>query len=49
MKRTRVLLADDHKIVLDGLKSLLEPEFELAGRWETAGLWSLPWNSCTPM
>jgi len=31
MKRTRVLLADDHKIVLDGLKSLLEPEFELAG------------------
>jgi DNA-binding NarL/FixJ family response regulator len=31
MKRTRVLLADDHKIVVDGLKSLLEPEFELAG------------------
>ena len=31
MKRTRVLLADDHKIVLDGLKSLLEPEFELVG------------------
>jgi DNA-binding NarL/FixJ family response regulator len=30
-KRIRVLLADDHKIVLDGLKSLLEPEFELAG------------------
>ena len=25
-KRIRVLLADDHKIVLDGLKSLLEPE-----------------------
>jgi DNA-binding NarL/FixJ family response regulator len=34
MKRTRVLLADDHKIVLDGLKSLLEPEFELAGTVE---------------
>jgi DNA-binding NarL/FixJ family response regulator len=31
MKRTRVLLADDHKIVLDGLKSLLEPEFDLVG------------------
>jgi DNA-binding NarL/FixJ family response regulator len=31
MNRTRVLLADDHKIVLDGLKSLLEPEFELVG------------------
>ena len=31
MKRIRILLADDHKIVLDGLKSLLEPEFELAG------------------
>lgn len=34
MKRTRVLLADDHKIVLDGLKRLLEPEFELAGTVE---------------
>jgi DNA-binding NarL/FixJ family response regulator len=31
MKRTRILLADDHKIVLDGLKSLLEPEFDLVG------------------
>jgi DNA-binding NarL/FixJ family response regulator len=34
VKRTRVLLADDHKIILDGLKSLLEPEFELAGTVE---------------
>ena len=34
MKRTRVLLADDHKIILDGLKSLLEPEFELVGQVE---------------
>jgi DNA-binding NarL/FixJ family response regulator len=34
MKRTRVLLADDHKIILDGLKSLLEPEFELVGKVE---------------
>lgn len=31
MKRARVLLADDHKIVTEGLRSLLEPEFELAG------------------
>ena len=28
------MLADDHKIVLDGLRSLLEPEFELAGTVE---------------
>ncbi len=34
MKRIRVLLADDHKIVLDGLKSLLAPDFELAGAVE---------------
>jgi DNA-binding NarL/FixJ family response regulator len=31
MKRPRILLADDHKIVTEGLKSLLEPEFELVG------------------
>ncbi len=29
MNRARVLLADDHKIVSEGLRSLLEPEFEL--------------------
>jgi DNA-binding NarL/FixJ family response regulator len=29
MERARVLLADDHKIVAEGLRSLLEPEFEL--------------------
>ncbi|MBW2149645.1 MAG: response regulator transcription factor [Deltaproteobacteria bacterium] len=29
MKRIRVLLADDHKIVLEGLRGLLEPEFDL--------------------
>ena len=32
--RTRVLLADDHKIILNGLRSLLEPEFELVGKVE---------------
>ncbi len=31
MKRARVLLADDHKIVAAGLKGILEPEFELVG------------------
>jgi DNA-binding NarL/FixJ family response regulator len=31
MTRTRVLLADDHQIMAEGLRSLLEPEFELVG------------------
>ena len=31
MTRPRVLLADDHQIVAEGLRSLLEPEFELVG------------------
>jgi DNA-binding NarL/FixJ family response regulator len=34
MKRPRILLADDHKIVLEGLKNILEPEFELVGTVE---------------
>lgn len=34
MFRPRVLLADDHKIVVEGVKSLLEPEFELVGTVE---------------
>jgi DNA-binding NarL/FixJ family response regulator len=34
MGKIRVLLADDHKIVLEGLRSLLEPEFELVGTVE---------------
>ena len=34
MKKTRVLLADDHKIVLEGLRGILEPEFEIAGAVE---------------
>jgi len=33
MKKTRVLLADDHKIVLEGLKSLLAGEFEVVEAW----------------
>lgn len=31
MSRLRILLADDHRMVAEGLKSLLEPEFELVG------------------
>ena len=34
MKKARVLLADDHKIVLEGLKSILEPEYDLVGTVE---------------
>lgn len=34
MKRIRVLLADDHRIVAEGLKVLLESEFELVGMVE---------------
>src|SRR5438105_101889 len=29
--RTRLLLADDHTLLLEGLRVMLEPEFELAG------------------
>lgn len=31
MKKPKVLLADDHAIVLEGLQRLLAPDFELAG------------------
>ncbi len=31
MNRVRVLLADDHRMVAEGLKSLLVPEFDLVG------------------
>src|SRR5579863_8867416 len=31
MKRYKVLIADDHSMVIDGLRSLLEPEFEVVG------------------
>ncbi len=34
MRKTRVLLADDHQIVLEGLQNLLEPEFEIVGTAE---------------
>src|SRR3982750_2602280 len=31
MKRTRVILADDHTLMLEALKNMLEPEFEVVG------------------
>lgn len=31
MKRTRVLLADDHPLTLEGLRAFLEPHLEIAG------------------
>jgi DNA-binding NarL/FixJ family response regulator len=34
MKKDRVLLADDHKIVLEGLRSFLSPVFDIVGAVE---------------
>lgn len=34
MKRPRVLLADDHMLVIDGLRRILEPECEIVGAVE---------------
>jgi len=34
MKKPRVLMADDHKIVLEGLRSLLQSEYEIIGEVE---------------
>lgn len=34
MKRIRLLLADDHTLVSDGFRKLLEPEFEVVGTVE---------------
>ena len=31
MKRKRIILADDHMFLLDAIKNLLEPEFEVVG------------------
>jgi len=31
MKRPRIILADDHTLMLDALKNLIEPEFEVVG------------------
>jgi len=31
MKRPRIVLADDHSLLLGAFKSFLEPEFEVVG------------------
>ena len=31
MKRARIILADDHTMILDAIKNLLEPEFDVVG------------------
>ena len=31
MTRPRILLADDHTLMLDALRALLEPEFDVVG------------------
>lgn len=31
MKKPRLLLADDHRMVAEGLRGLLEPEYQLVG------------------
>jgi DNA-binding NarL/FixJ family response regulator len=31
MKRPRIILADDHTLLLDAIKNLIEPEFEVVG------------------
>ena len=33
-KRPRLLLADDHTMIMEGLSSVLEPEFDIVGRAE---------------
>ena len=34
MKKTRLLIADDHTLVVEGLNRILESEFDLAGSAE---------------
>jgi DNA-binding NarL/FixJ family response regulator len=34
MNQPRILMADDHKMVIEGLRHILEPEFELVGTVE---------------
>ena len=31
MNRPKILLADDHTVILDGLRSILEADFEIVG------------------
>jgi DNA-binding NarL/FixJ family response regulator len=38
MKRSRVLLADSHRVMLEGLRYLLEPAFEIVGMVDNSEL-----------
>ena len=46
--RSRVLLADDHKIVAEGIRSLLEPEFNLIGTVENGRELLKSCEACCP-
>lgn len=35
MLNTRIVLVDDHRVLLDALKSLVEPEFEVVGMFDS--------------
>ena len=36
MLKSRIVLIDDHRILLDAIKSLVEPEFEVVGTFDSA-------------
>ena len=49
MARPRVLLADDHRMVSEGLQSLLADEFDLVGMVEDGRAMVAAAKSCTQM
>jgi DNA-binding NarL/FixJ family response regulator len=49
MNLPRILLADDHRMVAEGIKSLLSKEFELVGWWRMGAPWSRPRASSSRM
>ena len=46
MDRPRILVADDHRMVAEGLRSVLEPDFELIEIVEDGRAWSKPPCGC---
>ncbi|PYT01751.1 MAG: DNA-binding response regulator [Acidobacteria bacterium] len=36
MHRWRIILVDDHRVLMDAIKTLIEPEFEVVGTFESA-------------
>ena len=47
-RRPRILLADDHQSVLDGLRNLLEPEFEIVGTMQDGRSLLAAWGKLKP-